>query len=231
MKRKDEEKPNISKKSRSNPLPIEEARERRETSVIGIDNLFGSIVRMVAGYLNFNASNISNRHHNTPTVPDSYNNNSSSISNNNTNINDNTPTDNEISNQNDIDTNSHDNEEERVPYAQYFDFVIDVLNIINDVDSRMGGTPSFSIHTSFYIIHNKKKKGITNEQLKNIPTEKISKDDNDKLNEECMICLDNYKVNEKIRILNCDHYFHTKCVDKWLCGVSGQCPTCRKDVI
>lgn len=60
--------------------------------------------------------------------------------------------------------------------------------------------------------------------------EKIKKEDN-LLNETCFICMDNYKVHELKRILpNCAHYFHKKCVDKWLKKRSS-CPVCRDELI
>jgi len=52
--------------------------------------------------------------------------------------------------------------------------------------------------------------------------------DND-VKDECPICINNYKINEGIRILPCNHTFHKKCVDKWFKKSSFTCPTCRKD--
>ena len=61
-------------------------------------------------------------------------------------------------------------------------------------------------------------------------SEKIKKEDN-LLNETCFICMDNYKVHELKRILpKCSHYFHKKCVDKWLKKRSS-CPVCRDELI
>lgn len=51
------------------------------------------------------------------------------------------------------------------------------------------------------------------------------------LDEICFICMDNYKINELKRILpNCSHYFHKKCVDKWL-KKKASCPVCRDELI
>lgn len=61
-------------------------------------------------------------------------------------------------------------------------------------------------------------------------SQKIKKDDN-LLNEQCFICMDNYKVHELKRILpKCSHSFHKKCVDKWLKKRSS-CPVCRDELI
>lgn len=44
---------------------------------------------------------------------------------------------------------------------------------------------------------------------------------------DCAICLDNFKVGDKCRILpQCDHSFHAECIDLWLLKVP-LCPMCR----
>ena len=59
---------------------------------------------------------------------------------------------------------------------------------------------------------------------------KIKKDDNIVL-ENCLICMENYKMNEYKRILpDCKHYFHKKCIDKWLKKKSS-CPICRAELL
>lgn len=45
--------------------------------------------------------------------------------------------------------------------------------------------------------------------------------------ESCLICFEDYIDNDDIRILFCNHYFHKKCVDRWLCEQSSRCPYCR----
>ena len=51
------------------------------------------------------------------------------------------------------------------------------------------------------------------------------------LNEQCLICMDNYKVNELKRELPmCKHYFHGKCINKWL-KKSATCPVCRYELL
>ena len=43
--------------------------------------------------------------------------------------------------------------------------------------------------------------------------------------EECLICLNQFKKTEEVRILWCFHKFHKGCVDKWI-AKSSVCPTC-----
>lgn len=47
--------------------------------------------------------------------------------------------------------------------------------------------------------------------------------------EKCVICWEDYRINDEIRYMNCDgqHYFHQLCVDQWLNKYS-RCPMCNK---
>ncbi|XP_016484002.1 RING-H2 finger protein ATL78-like [Nicotiana tabacum] len=48
---------------------------------------------------------------------------------------------------------------------------------------------------------------------------------------ECVICLSEFGVGEKIKVLpKCNHCFHVNCIDKWLNSHSS-CPTCRHCLI
>ena len=46
---------------------------------------------------------------------------------------------------------------------------------------------------------------------------------------ECNICMDNYKKEEDITILPCEHIFHKNCIKDWLCKEKVTCPVCRFD--
>ncbi|KAK3426072.1 receptor homology region, transmembrane domain- and RING domain-containing protein 2 isoform X2 [Eucalyptus grandis] len=45
----------------------------------------------------------------------------------------------------------------------------------------------------------------------------------------CAICLEDYNVGEKLRILPCCHKFHALCVDSWLTSWRTFCPVCKRD--
>ncbi|CAA3020688.1 Hypothetical predicted protein [Olea europaea subsp. europaea] len=45
----------------------------------------------------------------------------------------------------------------------------------------------------------------------------------------CAICLEDYTVGEKLRILPCRHKFHATCVDAWLTSWRTFCPVCKRD--
>ncbi|XP_010251297.1 PREDICTED: E3 ubiquitin-protein ligase RNF13-like [Nelumbo nucifera] len=43
---------------------------------------------------------------------------------------------------------------------------------------------------------------------------------------DCVVCLENFKVGDKCRLLPCKHSFHANCVDSWLLKTP-VCPICR----
>ncbi|KIL61915.1 hypothetical protein M378DRAFT_108977 [Amanita muscaria Koide BX008] len=45
--------------------------------------------------------------------------------------------------------------------------------------------------------------------------------------ERCLICLDDYRPEEDVRMMACRHAFHKDCVDKWLQTGKNNCPACR----
>ena len=47
--------------------------------------------------------------------------------------------------------------------------------------------------------------------------------------EKCAICYDNLKSFQIIRTLNCQHFFHQKCIDRWF-ERHNSCPICRDDI-
>jgi len=65
--------------------------------------------------------------------------------------------------------------------------------------------------------------------LKKIPTKKFVAGDEEQY-ETCCICLDDYEVGDKLRILPCGHAYHMKCIDPWLLKNKRVCPQCRKKV-
>jgi len=69
---------------------------------------------------------------------------------------------------------------------------------------------------------------INKEELDKLPTSMYTDIDKEKF-KECSICLEEYKSEDKLRILKCDHGFHIDCIDKWLTDCNYKCPVCRDD--
>ncbi|KAJ9146950.1 hypothetical protein P3X46_029162 [Hevea brasiliensis] len=48
--------------------------------------------------------------------------------------------------------------------------------------------------------------------------------------ETCAICLEDYKDGEILKVLPCQHEFHSSCVDSWLTKWGTFCPVCKFDM-
>ena len=46
----------------------------------------------------------------------------------------------------------------------------------------------------------------------------------------CSICLENFNNDDEVRVLNCNHYYHDKCISKWF-ERNSKCPLCNKDMM
>jgi len=49
-------------------------------------------------------------------------------------------------------------------------------------------------------------------------------------NSICPICLDEFQNQNKIKLLPCDHGFHSECIGRWIVDHSDSCPMCRQSV-
>ncbi|XP_050441549.1 E3 ubiquitin-protein ligase RNF126-A isoform X2 [Adelges cooleyi] len=67
---------------------------------------------------------------------------------------------------------------------------------------------------------------LTKEKIQEIPTALISQDHLDsKL--QCSVCWEDFKIEEKVLKLACEHMYHNDCITPWL-ELHGTCPICRK---
>ena len=60
--------------------------------------------------------------------------------------------------------------------------------------------------------------------LDNNKLEKLKKSNN----KECIICLENFKINNQCLYLNCLHLFHSTCIVNWLLE-HNNCPICKEN--
>ena len=79
-----------------------------------------------------------------------------------------------------------------------------------------------------YIFHRRRMRHrLPKSALKKLPIHKFKQGDPF---ETCCICLDDFEEGDKLRILPCDHGYHSKCIDSWLLKHKRICPQCRKRV-
>ncbi|NWI86564.1 RN128 ligase, partial [Pitta sordida] len=48
--------------------------------------------------------------------------------------------------------------------------------------------------------------------------------------DSCVVCFEQYKPNDIMRVLTCNHVFHKTCIDPWLLD-HGTCPLCKCDIL
>lgn len=67
---------------------------------------------------------------------------------------------------------------------------------------------------------------LPTEKIKEIPVAHITKAQID-ANLQCSVCWEPFTLDEEVRRLPCDHYYHTPCIEPWL-ALHGTCPICRQ---
>ena len=72
------------------------------------------------------------------------------------------------------------------------------------------------------------KKKLIQDKLLQLQLKEFTKEDK---YDCCSICLEDYEYSDQLRILPCDHAFHSKCVDQWLSTKKRFCPLCKQKVL
>lgn len=65
---------------------------------------------------------------------------------------------------------------------------------------------------------------------KNKGYKKVKETDTKILDLQCPICIEPFCLRECYRKLNCDHFFHKKCIDRWVKRDKNECPMCRSNI-
>uniref|UniRef100_A0A8D2AUH2 E3 ubiquitin-protein ligase RNF115 n=1 Tax=Sciurus vulgaris TaxID=55149 RepID=A0A8D2AUH2_SCIVU len=66
------------------------------------------------------------------------------------------------------------------------------------------------------------------EKITSLPTVTVTQEQVD-MGLECPVCKEDYTVEEKVRQLPCNHFFHSSCIVPWL-ELHDTCPVCRKSL-
>jgi len=69
---------------------------------------------------------------------------------------------------------------------------------------------------------------MAKENIQQIPTVKINKQQLEK-SQSCSVCWEDFSEGEEVKLLECEHCFHTGCIVPWL-ELHGTCPVCRKEL-
>lgn len=67
--------------------------------------------------------------------------------------------------------------------------------------------------------------GLSSEIIQTLPVNVVTD-----TNKSCIICLENYKLDELLTTLPCTHSFHKLCLEGWLQS-HATCPICRQTIL
>lgn len=71
----------------------------------------------------------------------------------------------------------------------------------------------------------------TKKAIAKIPMKTLKIDDKEVVQElTCCVCLDRFRATDVLRVLDCNHEFHRKCIDPWLQNKQ-TCPMCKFDIV
>uniref|UniRef100_A0A8C5DAC2 E3 ubiquitin-protein ligase RNF38-like n=1 Tax=Gouania willdenowi TaxID=441366 RepID=A0A8C5DAC2_GOUWI len=73
-----------------------------------------------------------------------------------------------------------------------------------------------------------KPRGLTKADIEQLPSYRFNPNNHQSEQTLCVVCMCDFESRQLLRVLPCNHEFHTKCVDKWL-KANRTCPICRAD--
>ena len=123
-----------------------------------------------------------------------------------------------LRNNNNIRNNINMRQSDQDIINEYAENLIRNINNMN-INNNESGNENHNIQR---IRHNDRKKVEELLQETEITEQILNKLDN----KQCLICLDNYEIGEKISYLPCFHFFHFLCIKSWV-QRSDKCPLCK----
>jgi len=77
-----------------------------------------------------------------------------------------------------------------------------------------------------------KPKGLSKSEIDQLPLYHYTSDikHSEISQTSCVVCMCEFENRQRLRVLQCNHEFHSKCIDKWL-KVNRSCPVCRADAV
>jgi len=106
-------------------------------------------------------------------------------------------------------------------------------NYNNNQDINNDGTINISIDNNFLDIFDnfyndvEQNNTLTIDQINNNYPETLYSNNN---SIQCVICYLDIKLNDNIRKTNCNHIFHSECIDEWLLNFNNSCPICKNNL-
>jgi hypothetical protein len=121
-----------------------------------------------------------------------------------------------VGNQSNVSQGSQTQQVQQAPQLQF--------GLFAPIGTIGGGINSFLNKKVNVVVDKNVLKKFRNRQYKFL-SDKIKE-----LNKTCTICLDDYEETSKVKVLPCEHGFHTECITKWLTSENYKCPVCRKEI-
>jgi hypothetical protein len=93
------------------------------------------------------------------------------------------------------------------------------LDVLKDLMTRELNSNDYE--TLLLLDEKVEKKTVEKNKIDNFKERRATENEN---GNTCSICMEEYQVDERIRILPCNHEFHKECIDFWLSEKSTKCP-------
>lgn len=112
--------------------------------------------------------------------------------------------------------------------ARLVRYVNNLVFQVRGVDSYPANSEELSADTELCGVENEKQRGVSISRYTCLLSSERNGDSSDEIVECCCVCLCQFEEDEEVsELLNCKHYFHKDCLEKWFHSQSNSCPLCR----